>query len=316
MSERSSPPSATTGSSIISLHQAKRSRSARMHRRAPCRPRVKRRCSRPRSPRRPCRHGATSPQAAPTTRRDPAPCARPARSARRPSDAPRRGPRRSTSPVCFSITSGTSRAWAISRQVSAARATASASGSASARRRQAISNPSRRRASSRRETLRVEGRGGHEVDLGGRRFGHGSSCRSCAADTRLALRPQARLAPGGGTVSRAPCQMKNTVPSDRPARLRPRAPADGREHRGGGPRDVEFRARPDARGGPARRLAQRARRGAGERGGAASGPCGALRVDVPEAIGDCTYVYATTARERGLTKPSSRRNARCSRRAR
>ena len=76
-----------------------------------------------------------------------------------------------------------------------------------------------------------------------------------------------------------PCARAAPPPHDRrPMQqpgLRARAPADGREHRRRGARDVEFRARPDAGCGAARRLAQSARRGDGKRRRAPAGRRGA-----------------------------------------
>ena len=101
---------------------------------------------------------------------------------------------------------------------------------------------------------------------------------------------------GGGHRSR---RRRRRTPA---AGLRAGGAADGREHRRGGAGDVELRPRPAAAGRAARRLAEPARRGDGERGGAGARRGRGSCATTAEACADLTYVFATTARDRALTK--------------
>ena len=101
---------------------------------------------------------------------------------------------------------------------------------------------------------------------------------------------------GGGHGSRARRRSRAA------AGLRARRAADGREHRRRRARDAELRPRPPAPRRPARRLAEPARRGDGERRGPGARRRAGRRRPPPRPAPTSTCVFATTARDRALTK--------------
>jgi hypothetical protein len=159
-----------------------------------------------------------------------------------------------------------------------------------------------------REILRREGRRGHEVDLGGVVSVMGRPAASgCGWIRARALRPQAQVRAGlpragRGGIARAMSDEDHSVPATgQPAFVLVR-PQMG-ENIGAAARAMwnfgldRMRVVAPRDGWPNERAVALAS-GAGRLLDHAG-----LHDDVPEAIGDCTYVYATTARERGLTKP-------------